>query len=193
MAWLHSVIPTRIECEELAIRKYIPEDAAALVDAVTESLDELLPWMPWAKFEPQTASQREVLISTWDDEWAQCSNFTMGIFHNDLCVGGTGLHLRGEDGTLEIGYWVRSSHVGRGIARRASSALTTLAFSLPEVSVVHIAHDTANERSQRVPESLGFRVLREYERTPEAASEVGRVRLWAISREEWTERKKLAR
>jgi ribosomal-protein-serine acetyltransferase len=188
MTWLHSVVPTRVECEELVIRKYEHKDAAALVDAVTESLNELLPWMPWAKFEPQTVSQREELISTWDDEWVQRSNFTMGIFENDLCVGGTGLHLRGEEGTLEIGYWVRSSHVGRGIAQRSSSALTTLAFSLPEVSVVSIAHDVANERSRRIPESLGFRVVRESERTPEAPSEVGRVRLWAIPRDEWIQR-----
>ena len=188
MAWLHSVVPTRVECEELVIRKYERKDAAALVDAVTESLNELLPWMPWAKFEPQTSSQREDLISTWDDEWAQRSNFTMGIFENDLCVGGTGLHLRGEEGTLDIGYWVRSSHVGRGIARRSSSALTTLALSLPEVSVVSIAHDIANVRSQRIPESLGFRVVRESERAPEAPSEVGRLRFWEISRDEWNQR-----
>jgi RimJ/RimL family protein N-acetyltransferase len=188
MAWLQSVVPTRIEFEELVIRKYELKDAAALVDAVTESINELLPWMPWAKFEPQTISQREDLISTWDDEWAHRSNFTMGIFENDVCIGGTGLHLRGEDGTVEIGYWVRSSHVGRGIAQRSSSALATVAFSLPEVSVVSIAHDIANERSRRIPESLGFRVVRESERTPEAPSEVGRVQLWAVSREEWNQR-----
>ena len=188
MAWLHSVVPTRVECEELVIRKYERKDAAALVDAVTESLNELMPWMPWAKFEPQSVSQREELISTWDDEWTRGSNFTMGICENDLCVGGTGLHLRGEEGTLEIGYWLRSSHVGRGIARRSSNALSTVAFSLPEVSVVSIAHDIANVRSQRVPESLGFRVIRESERIPEAPSEVGRVRLWAISRDEWNQR-----
>lgn len=188
MAWLHSVVPTRVECEELVIRKYERKDAAALVDAVTESLEELLLWMPWAKFEPQTVSQREELISTWDDEWVQGSNFTMGIFENDQCVGGTGLHLRGEEGTVEIGYWVRSSHVGRGIAQRSSRALATLAFSLPEVSVVSIAHDIANVRCQRVPQTLGFRMLRESDRTPEAPSEVGRVRLWAITRDEWTQR-----
>ena len=188
MTWLRSGIPTRVECDELTIRRYERNDAAALVDAVTESLNDLLPWMPWAKFEPQTISQREDLISTWHDEWRQCSNFTMGIFYNDLCVGGTGLHLRGEPGSLEIGYWVRSSHVGRGIAQRSSRALTTAAFCLPEVSVVQIAHDIANVRSQRVPQSLGFGVIRESERIPEAPGEVGRVRLWAITRDEWNQR-----
>jgi RimJ/RimL family protein N-acetyltransferase len=188
MTWLRSDIPTRIECDELIIRRYERNDAAALVDAVIESVNELSLWMPWAKYEPQTVVQREELIDTWNNEWAQRTNFTMGIFENDLCVGGTGLHLRGEEGTLDIGYWVRSSHVGRGIARRSSSALTTLALSLPEVSVVSIAHDIANVRSQRIPESLGFRVVRESERAPEAPSEVGRLRFWEISRDEWNQR-----
>ena len=185
MTWLRSDIPTRIECDELIIRRYERNDAAALVDAVTESVNELSLWMPWAKYEPQTVVQREELIDTWNNEWVQRTNFVMGIFINDVCVGGTGLHLRGEQGSLEIGYWVRSSHVGRGIARRSSRALTTAAFSLPEVSVVQIAHDMANVRSGRVPESLGFQMVQESERTPEAPNEVGKVHLWSITRDEW--------
>lgn len=185
MTWLRSDIPTRIECDELIIRRYERNDAAALVDAVTESVNELSLWMPWAKYEPQTVVQREELIDTWNDEWVQRTNFVMGIFINDMCVGGTGFHLRGDQGSLEIGYWVRSSHVGRGIAQRSSRALTTAAFSLPEVSVVQIAHDIANVRSGRVPESLGFQMIQESERTPEAPNEVGKVHLWSMTRDEW--------
>ncbi|MFN5602791.1 MAG: hypothetical protein ACK48T_11830, partial [Acidimicrobiaceae bacterium] len=78
MTWLRSDIPTRIECDELIIRRYERNDAAALVDAVTESVNELSLWMPWAKYEPQTVVQREELIDTWNNEWVQRTNFVMG-------------------------------------------------------------------------------------------------------------------
>ena len=80
----------------------------------------------------------------------------MGIFENDECVGGTGFHLRGEVGELEIGYWVSSRHTKQGIATRVSAALVDVAFSCPEVQRVDIAHDIANVASQGVPQRLGF-------------------------------------
>jgi hypothetical protein len=38
----------RIETDRLVIRCYQPSDAAMLLAAITESLDHLRPFMPWA-------------------------------------------------------------------------------------------------------------------------------------------------
>lgn len=188
MTWFNSTLPDVVEVGDLVVRCYQPSDAAALVDAVTASLPELLQWMPWAQFEPQTVQLREVLIQTWIGEWGQKTGFTMGIFKDHLCVGGTGFHLRGEVGELEIGYWVCTPWTGRGIATRVSSALVDVAFECAEVNVVSIAHDVANVASERVPQRLGFSVTREYQREPEAPSESGMARVWSVSREEWRRR-----
>lgn len=188
MTWLVSDIPLVLEVDDVVVRRYTTADASLLVDAVTVSLPELLQWMPWAKFEPQTVQQREELIHTWIREWDNKSNFTMGIFKEGLCVGGTGFHLRGDVGELEIGYWVSTPWTGRGIARRVSSALVDVAFECPEVNVVSIAHDVANIASERIPERLGFSVTREYQREPEAPSESGAARVWSVTREEWRRR-----
>ncbi len=174
-----------IEVDDLTVRRYYISDAASLVDAVTASLPELAQWMPWAKFEPQTVAQREVLIESWQQEWDDGVNFTMGIFRDGICVGGTGLHLRGNIGDLEIGYWVASSHAKHGIATRASRALVDVAFRMNEVNSVSISHDIANTASQRIPERLGFSVVNEYTREPQTASESGRVRVWSIAKQEW--------
>jgi len=188
MSWLLSDIPTSIEVEDYVVRRYEFEDALALVNAVTQSLPELHPWMPWAKFEPQSVQQREDLIRQWGNEWDEKSGFIMGIFRGDKCIGGTGLHLRGEAGELEIGYWVSSSSTRQGIATRVSSALVDVAFGLPEVQRVHISHDIANVASQGVPQRLGFTVLREYVRDPLAHKESGHVRVWCLTRDEWSKR-----
>lgn len=188
MSWLVSEVPDVIEVDDLTVRRYSISDAATLVGAVTASLPELMEWMPWAKFEPQTVAQREALIATWLQEWREGANFTMGIFRDCVCVGGTGLHLRGDVGEIEIGYWVTTSHTKQGIATRVSKALVDVAFEMNEVTSVTISHDIANIASQRIPEQLGFSVLREYEREPEAAGETGFVRVWTMTKKEWLTR-----
>lgn len=188
MTWFKSEIPEVINVDDLMVRRYQSSDATALVGAVTASLPELRQWMPWAKFEPQTVEQREQLIDTWNREWNEKANFTMGIFAGRECIGGSGLHLRGDDGELEIGYWVSTPHTGRGIATRISLALIDVAFSCAEVAVVTISHDVENEASGRIPQRLGFSVAREYQREPEAIGETGTVRVWTVTKGEWLSR-----
>jgi len=188
MVWFTSSVPDVIEVDDLVVRRCHSSDASALVEAVTASLPELLQWMPWAKFEPQTVEQREQLIDTLNREWNEKSNFTMGIFAGNECIGGTGLHLRGDDGELEIGYWVSTPHTGRGVATRVSRALLDVAFSYPEVLKVAISHDVANVASGRIPQRLGFSVTKEYQREPEAISESGTVHVWKVTKEEWLSR-----
>lgn len=188
MTWLISDIPIKVAVGDLIVRRYLPSDAALLGDAIAASLPELIEWMPWAKFEPQTVLQRETLINLWSQEWKDKTNFTMGVFRDGSCVGGTGLHLRGDIGELEIGYWVSSAHTKQGIATRVSEALVNIAFGLPEVVTVTISHDIANIASQRIPERLGFVVVKQYQRKAEAANETGVVKVWGITKDLWRTR-----
>lgn len=180
-----SDISRNIIIDDLLVRPLEAADANQLVDAVTESLPELKQWMPWAKFEPQSVSQREELILQWEIDWAEKKDFPVGIFRYEQLVGCSGLHLRHGVGQVEIGYWVRTTCVGQGIATRTSQALTDAAFELPEVQEVLIAHDIANVRSQPVPERLGFTVVKDYDTEIDAASTTGRNRLWSMTREMW--------
>jgi ribosomal-protein-serine acetyltransferase len=185
MAWLQSEIPRRIVIDDLVIRCLEPSDANQVVNAVTESLPELLQWMPWAQFEPQSVAQREELIAQWLQDWDEKKDFPVGIFRDDQLVGCSGLHMRHGVGQLEIGYWVRTSCAGQGIAIRTARALTDVAFLLPEVQEVLIAHDVANVRSQFIPQRLGFSLTKEYDSEIDATSATGRNRLWSMKRETW--------
>ena len=177
------VAPDSLQLGEYVVRKYEPADAEALVAAVTESCEHLRPWMPWIKFEPQSVPQREALIRTWNEAWEDRTEFVMGLFLGDQVVGGTGLHLRGDVNTVEIGYWMHVDYIGKGIATRVSGALTETAFAIwPEIDTVVIVHDEVNIASGKVPARLGFEHVFTGQRKPEAPGESGVMYRWEKKR-----------
>ena len=178
-----SVAPGPLQVGKYEVRKYETSDALALVDAVTDSYKHLEPWMPWIAFEPQTVAQREDLIRLWSEAWENRTEFVMGIFLGDRVVGGTGLHLRGDVNTVDIGYWVHVDYIGRGIATQVSQALTSEAFALwDEVDTAVIVHDEANVASRKVPTRLGFEHVFTGQREPEAPAESGVMYRWEKKR-----------
>ena len=140
------------------MRCWEPRDAPRLKEAVDSSLDHLRPWMPWAKDEPQTLEEKVALLRRFRGQFDTDEDYVYGIFSADesAAVGGTGLHTRVGSGAFEIGYWIRASRAGEGLATEATAALTRVAFELCDVDRVEIRTDPANERSRRVPEKLGF-------------------------------------
>ena len=151
--------PYRIETERLVIRCYEPEDAAQLKDAVDSSLDHLRPWMPWVRYEPQPLDQKIDLLRLFRGQFDHDENYVYGVFDRDesRLLGGSGLHPRGGDDSLEIGYWVRANAVGQGIATEVAAVLTRAGFEHARLKRVDIQVDPANERSLRIPRALGFR------------------------------------
>jgi RimJ/RimL family protein N-acetyltransferase len=173
--------PARIDLGDGAyLRFFTADDAPAVAAAVGASLEHLRPWMPWANEQSaQTEFQRERLrklpaLAARGEEWQY------GLFESEkpAVLGSFGLMPRRGPGALEIGYWVRVDATGRGLATRATSALTKVALEQRGVRRVFICCDEANVRSAAIPRRLGFRVLRIERRVPEAPGEQGRLMLW---------------
>jgi ribosomal-protein-serine acetyltransferase len=181
-------LPDHFEDGPLVIRRWRAEDAPAIVEAVTENREHLRPWMEWIAFEPQSVEQRVALIEQWEREWLGGGDVVLGIFVHDHPVGGTGLHRRiGPDG-LEIGYWISEDHIGMGIATRATSTLTTGAFTIPGITHVEVHCDVANTASARVPERLGFTYTGDIEQPIKAPAETGAHRVYRMTRDAWAAR-----
>ena len=145
--------------ERLVARCWEPADAPLLKDAVDSSLEHLRPWMPWARDEPQTLPQKVQLLRAFRGQFDRGENFVYGLFSADESevVGGSGLHPRAGDCiSLEIGYWIRASAIGRGYATEASAALARVGFEVCGADRIDIRVDPANERSAAVPRKLGF-------------------------------------
>jgi RimJ/RimL family protein N-acetyltransferase len=150
--------PYRIVTERLVLRCWEPSDAPRLKDAIDASLDELRPWMPWARSEPQELSEKVALLRRFRGQFDLGTDFVMGIFDRDErdVVGGTGLHTRRGADALEIGYWIRTSHVGRGLATESTASLARVALEVCGVDRVEIRVDPSNEASLAIPQKLGF-------------------------------------
>jgi len=152
-------IPYRIEIEDgPVLRCWDPRDAPLLKEAIDSSLEHLRAWMPWAHDEPQSLEEKAELLRHFRGSFDLAQDFVFGIFSADESevLGGTGLHTRVGDGAFEIGYWVRASRVGRGIATAASAALTKVGIELGGADRIEIHVDPENEASCRIPRKLGY-------------------------------------
>lgn len=148
----------RIESERAVLRCWRPTDAKILLHALTQSLDHLRDWMPWAANEPTTLEEKIDLLRRWRAEFDLDQDYTYGIFSADESEvwGGTGLHKRLAGNALEIGYWIHADQINRGLATEIASALTKVAFDVNKVDRVEIHCDPANVRSASIPRKLGF-------------------------------------
>jgi RimJ/RimL family protein N-acetyltransferase len=85
-------------------------------------------------------------------------DFTLGFFAPDesAVVGGGGLHRRVGPDAFEIGYWIRSSEAGRGLATEATAALTRVGLELCGADRIEIRVEPDNAPSLAIPRKLGF-------------------------------------
>jgi RimJ/RimL family protein N-acetyltransferase len=148
----------RIVTPQLVIRCYNPVDASLLANSVSESLDHLLPWMPWAAVEPEPLAAKVERLRRMRSNFDQNIDYVYGIFNpqENRLLGGTGLHPRIGAGALEIGYWIHKEYIKQGYATEASAALTKIAFEIHKVERIEIHCAVENTRSAAVPRKLGY-------------------------------------
>jgi RimJ/RimL family protein N-acetyltransferase len=148
----------RIVTPQLVIRCYNPVDASLLERSVSESLEHLLPWMPWAAAEPEPLSAKVERLRHMRSNFDLDVDYVYGIFNpqENRLIGGTGLHTRLGAGALEIGYWIHKDYTNQGYATETSAALTKIAFEIHKVERVEIHCSVENTRSAAVPRKLGF-------------------------------------
>lgn len=169
-----------IEHGQVRLRRSREDDLDAVFQAVTESLDHLRPWMPWAaNHTRQTAAE---FLARSDRDWADGNEYNYAILTDGVMAGSCGLMAGIGPGGLEIGYWVHQAYTRRGLATSASAALVEQAFRLPGVDRVEIVHDELNVASAGVPRKLGFTQVdrRPLGVRPPAGNGVGVV--WRLAR-----------
>lgn len=151
-------IPVPIRTPRLVIRPLQSSEGPRLAEAITESLADLAPWLPWATKAPKPEESEE-RIRRGQAAWILREDLWMSIFDatSGQLLGGTGLHRpRWDVPGFEIGYWLRSSAVGKGIVTESTNALTRFAFRALRAKRVELRCDPLNVRSVAVIERLGF-------------------------------------
>ena len=160
--------PGRVVTNRLILRPPTPDDAAAVLAAVTASYRELHRWMPWAK-DPYGMEQAQSFCADSQTKLKEGVDFTTLLTLRDTgtIIGSTGLMSADPSvPSFEIGYWAHTAYTGQGYVTEAVIALTHLAFNACNAKRVELKIDENNHRSQAVAKRLGF----ELEATLKAAS-----------------------
>ena len=134
------------------------EDAQGIIAAVTESLPELRPWMPWAKETPtldvQIARLRHMMAQWITREELVLHAYLKGT---PTLVMSSGLHrIDWQSGKFETGYWVWTKYAGQGYVTEAVHGVTAFAFKQLHANRLEIRCDAQNIRSAAVAKRCGF-------------------------------------
>lgn len=151
-------VPESFETERLLIRAPQNGDGAMVQEAISESIDQLRPWMPWAQEVPDE-EQSEIGVRQARIQFLKRSDLRLYLIHKDSgrLVGCSGLHrMDWQSRKFEIGYWVRSSCIGQGYITEAVNGITEFAISQLMANRLEIRCDTLNLRSIQVAVRAGF-------------------------------------
>jgi len=183
-------IPDRFETKRLLLRTPRPGDGRMLYEAVSESVEHLKPWMPWAH-DSVTVEQEEALARRAYANFLAREDMMLLLIekNSNILVGGSGLHRFDWDvPRFEIGYWVRYGYEGRGFISEAVNGITKFAFEKLGAERVDIHMDDRNIRSWRVAERCDFKhegTLRNHARDVNGG--LRDTRIYSKIRSEWLE------
>ena len=149
--------PLELTDETILVRPLRDDDVELLYEAARESIAEVSLWLPWCHENYSIEETREFIASraraSAADEW-----YSFGIFEreNGRFLGGVGLNFFNRVHQMaNLGYWVRTSAAGRGVATRATKLVARFAFDHLGFQRIEIIAAVRNVASQRVAEKAG--------------------------------------
>lgn len=127
-----------------------------LYEAARESITQAYPWLPWCHPEYAVADARE-WVESRDEARKNGESFEF-VIENDAAqfLGGCGLNqISTAHRWANLGYWVRTSATGQGVATQAVRMLEDWAFRETELDRLEIVASVMNPASIRVAEKAG--------------------------------------
>jgi len=164
----------------LELRRLDPPDADVLQVIIETDRERLLPWMFWAESSTIDSTRAFIEQAVTNDRLDP-----LGIAVDGDLVGVVGADEDPISGNYSLGYWISSSHEGRGYVTRACSALIDHLFSVIGCHRVSLTVSVENPRSRAIAERLGLRqegLLREAHRNDLGYQDVA---LYGILAQEW--------
>jgi RimJ/RimL family protein N-acetyltransferase len=148
---------TTIANAKLLIRPFELADADEFVRAAHESIETVGRWMSWCSHSFTRDSALE-WFATCDQDREAGRAFDMGIFcaTTGQLLGGAGINqLSPHHRYGNIGYWVRQSRQGCGIARQAVTLLRDFGFQQLGLFRLEIVMGVGNTASEAVAIAAG--------------------------------------
>ncbi len=143
--------------ENLLIRTFRAEDVEALYEAVIESIKEISPWMPWCH-ENYSMEESANYVLSREEAWRKEEDYSFAICDAEtgLFFGVTSLNQFNRFYQFcSLGYWVRTSAAGRGVASRSARRVAQFGLQELELQRIQIVMDVENVASRRAAEKSG--------------------------------------
>lgn len=148
-----------LAAEGIVVRPHGPSDVAPMCAAVQESIPTVGRWMSWcqAGYSIKDAEAWHVRCAA---AWVAGGDREFGIFDaatGDVlgCIGVNQINHVNRFGNL--GYWVRTTREGHGIATAAARLVAQFAFAELALARLEIVVLPGNAGSRRVAEKIGAR------------------------------------
>src|SRR4030042_838559 len=119
----------------IVLRPNRKEYIEATYTAIRESLADLSPWLPFAHKDYSIRETRD-WIKKRPGEWKKGTGYDFAIFDasDGSYLGGCGLNrVEKENRRANLGYWVRTSRMGEGVAPAATRLLAKWGFEALKV------------------------------------------------------------
>jgi RimJ/RimL family protein N-acetyltransferase len=141
---------------EVVLRAPVLADSVEIMAAIDESRAELGAWMTWwtpAFGEPDV---RDYIVRV-TAERERSESFEFGIYDAaGAFVGNCGINrISRHHRYANLGYWIRTSRTGQGLATAAVRKLAAWGFANTDLYRLEIVAALGNVRSQRVAERAG--------------------------------------
>jgi RimJ/RimL family protein N-acetyltransferase len=142
----------------LLLRPFSPDDAPAVRAAIDESLDQVQRWLPWGAEEPSTLEHLTARLTRHAADFASGTAWRYAVVDaaDGAFIGSGALLPYPGPGALEVGYWIRRSDAGHGLATRVAAALVRHAFLHHGVDRMELWTRVGNEPSMAVARRIGF-------------------------------------
>lgn len=148
-------MPPSLPAGDLMLRRYRPDHGAQIAEAVRESGRHLSRYETWAH---PAFSEEEGRghAAWWEGVWEAGSGRYFGIWRGDRYLGSAGLNeINLDHRTAGLGYWVRTSETGQGVATAAARAVVESGFEALGLQRIEVMAAVDNAASRRVAEKLG--------------------------------------
>jgi len=142
----------------LMLRPFRRRDVGPLHDAITVSLADLQPWLPWVEGYDRGVAQRFVResVSAWAERRAY--DFTVRTIEDpNRHIGNVSIwHTSTANDIGEVGYWIRSDETGNGYGAEATTRATQVGFEEMRLHKVQLRIAVGNVRSEQIARRIGF-------------------------------------
>ena len=141
----------------VTLRPFYEDDLRPFYTAIHESLEALIPWMSWAHT-GYTEKDAENYIRMARNGWDAASLFVFAITdaQSGDMLGAVSLsHIHPIYHFCNLGYWVRSSRRGNGIAGRAARLAAQFGFERVSLIRVEVVIAAGNTASIKAAEKMG--------------------------------------